>query len=149
MKTREEIEKYLNDLGIEIKSYVRNIPYNENGILTFYGLKNNGNKDPQKKYFTLKTINEEAETALINLINKSIVEGDMETAVAAIDVLEQKSDRYKINRNSAVKGVPLNKKIEFFRYCDENKIYEENKEDLATYTSVKQRKEKERDDEER
>lgn len=148
MKTREEIEKeikkYMNDLGIKVISYVREIPYNENGILTFYGLKYNGDKDPQKRYYAFKTINEEAEKALIDYISKSIMEGDMERAVVTIDILQQKSDRYKLNRDSAVKGVPLDKKIDFFRYCDENKIGEKNKEDLA-----KQRKEKERDDEER
>ena len=137
MKTREEIEKYLNDLGIEIKSYDKNIPYNENGLLTFKGY---GTVDPNKKYFTLKTIDEDTEKALLKLVEESILKGDYETAVTAMDVLQKESEHYKVNRNSAVDGIPFEEKIKFFLYCHEHNIGEEHKE---------KRKENDKDDEER
>ena len=153
MKTRKEIEeeikKHMNDLGIEVISSVREIPYNENGILTFFGLKYNGDKDHQKRYYTFKTINEEAEKAFIDYISKSIMEGDMERAVVTIDILQQKSDRYRIRRDAALEGVPLEKKMKYWDYCQKQNNGAENKEDLSTYISVKQRKAMERDDEER
>lgn len=146
MKTREEIEKYLNDLGIEIKSIVRNIPYNENGILTFKGY---GTEDPNQKYFSLKTIDKDTEKALLKLVKESILKGNYETAVAAMDVLQEESERYKVNRNSAVNGIPFEEKIKFFSYCHKHNIGEEHKETLSAYISVKQRKENDKDDEER
>ncbi|MBO4293417.1 MAG: hypothetical protein J5881_03410 [Clostridia bacterium] len=149
MKTRKEIEEYLNGLGIELKSCVRKIPYNENGILTFEGYKASSCNNPKKKYFMLKIINKDVEEALLNLVKESIIKGDYETVDAAIDVLQQESERYKVSRDAALRGVPFEKKMKYWDYCQEQENGEENKEDLSTYVSVKQRKAMERDDEER
>ena len=86
---------------------------------------------------------------MLKLVKESILKGDYETAVAAMDVLQEESERYKVNRNSAVNGIPFEEKIKFFSYCHKHNIGEEHKETLSAYISVKQRKENDKDDEER
>jgi len=127
MKTRSEIEEYLKNLGIEIKSEyeVRESKYGEYGeeaVVTERYMPITGEKVVTSNgYETIKVLNDEAKDALVDLINQSITSGDMETAKTALDVLKSESTFYR--SNSAIdNSIPADKRREFKEYCEENKL---------------------------
>ncbi len=123
MRTRNEIEEYLANLGIKIQSEA------EEQISTEYGaevinserinsITGEKIKEDNLQRRQIKVLNKEAENALLDLISQSITSGDMETAKVALDVLQDTSTFYKGHPNVAIKNnIPLGKRVEFDMYC--------------------------------
>lgn len=155
MKTRKEIENYLEGLGIEIK------PLKEYVNLNRFENQSNQKKHnylysrvtgDDKNYYIIKILNKDAEKAILDLISKSITNDDMETAITAIQVLQEESYFYKNCANAAIRDdIPGDKKIAFFLYCQEHNIDDNNYAGpMAAYRSSKQNKDtSEKDEEER
>lgn len=137
MKTRNEIEEYLSNLGIKIQSET------EQQISTEYGEEVTKNErinsitgekisEDNLKSRQIKVLNKEAENALLDLISQSITSGDMETAKIALDVLQDTSTFYKGHKNAAIKNnIPLDKRIQFDMYCKSKTESKEFSGDLA------------------
>lgn len=123
MKTRNEIEEYLLNLGIKIQSETEQQISTEYGDEVIQSERFNsitGEKitEDNLKSRQIQVLNKEAETALLDLISQSITSGDMETAKVALDVLQDTSTFYKGHQNAAIKNnIPLDKRIEFDMYC--------------------------------
>ena len=125
MKTRNEIEAYLKDLGVEIKSTLENresTEYGKDVINTERYMPITGEKiiEDNIKHHQIKVLNKEATNALLNLITQSITSGDMETAKTALEVLQEESGFYKGHENAAISNsIPLDKRIQFEEYCQQ------------------------------
>lgn len=153
MKTRKEIEEYLEGLGIKIKPFIEKIALT--GARMNFKQTLSMKEKENCRYYTFKIINKDAENALLDLISKSIINDDMETAITAIQVLQEESLFYKEHRDSAIrKDVPLEKKIAFDLYCNEHGIEYNYTGPISAYINSPQNKErkkeeKDKDDEER
>lgn len=128
MKTRSEIEEYLKGLGVEIQSRYEWVDtgrdeYGEEAVYTERYMPITGEKVVEYNGGrSIKVINDEAKDALLDLINKSITSGDMETAKTALDVLQSESAFYNDYRSEAIdKSIPADKRKEFKEYCEEHK----------------------------
>ncbi len=123
MKTRKEVEEYLRDLEIEIKSYMEDRSSTEYGAETIQTeriMPITGEKviEDNLKHDKIKVLNNDAKNALLDLISQSMTSGDMETAKTALEVLQEESGFYKGHRNAAIRNdIPLDKRIEFDKYC--------------------------------
>ena len=131
MKTRKEIEEYLEGLGIEIRpvrvkmstnNYVKKPnqeeKYTQRVIFS--------NVPDDMNYYIMSILNKEAENALLDLISKSITNDDMETAVTAIQVLQEESYFYKQCKNAAIRSdITFRKRMAFDSYCQEHNIEDE------------------------
>ena len=96
MRTRKEVEEYLKDLGVEIKSTLENresTEYGKDVINTERYMPITGEKiiEDNVKHDQIKVLNKEATNALLDLITQSIISGDMETAKTALEVLQEES----------------------------------------------------------
>lgn len=132
MNTRNEVEAYLKSIGIEIKSELvdrESTEYGSEVIQTERYMPITGEKivEDNLKRDQIRVLNADAQKALLDLISKSITNGDMETAKTAIEVLQEESGFYKGHRAAAIdKNIPLDKRIEFEQYCkprNENKQF--------------------------
>jgi len=123
MKTRSEIEEYLKSIGVELQSKMvdrETTEYGREVIQTERILPITGEKivEDNIKRDKIKVLNEEAKNALLDLINQSITNGDMETAKIALEVLQEESGFYKGHRSAAIdKSIPLDKRLEFDQFC--------------------------------
>jgi len=123
MNTRSEVEEYLKNLGIEIKSNLQDRESTEYGnevVQTERYMPITGEKvvEDNLKRDQIKVLNEDAQNALLNLISQSITNGDMETAKTALEVLQDESGFYKGHRSAAIgNNIPLDKRIAFEQYC--------------------------------
>ncbi len=155
MKTRKEIEDYLEGLGIKIK------PFIEYANINRFENQSNQKKhnflcsivtDDDKNYHIIKILNKDAEKAILNLISKSITNDDMETAITAIQVLQEESYFYKNCGNAAIRDdIPSDKKTAFFLYCQEHNIEDNDYGgSMSAYrSSIQNKNTVEKDDEER
>ena len=94
MKTRKEVEEYLRDLEIEIKSYMEDRSSTEYGAETIQTeriMPITGEKviEDNLKHDKIKVLNNDAKNALLDLISQSMTSGDMETAKTALEVLQE------------------------------------------------------------
>lgn len=126
MNTREDIEQYLENLGIKIQSKKEEIVVTEHGEEELYYesvMPITGEKIKEDNIVnraTKKVLNKDAENALLELIGKSITSGDMETAKISLEVLQEESSFYKGHRNAALeRNIPLDKVMEFDKYYEE------------------------------
>ena len=144
MNTRSEIEEYLKSMGVEIQSKLEDRESTEYGsevVQTGRILSVTGEKvfEDNVNRYQIRILNDNAKKALLDLINQSITNGDMETANIALEVLQEESSFYKGHRNAALSNkLPLDKRIEFDQYCEAKNEKRQFAEPMAAFKASAQ-----------